>query len=228
MKNTSGRAMPHASACRPGIISGRANGRKRMVPNVSRTTRAAPTAASPRAVAITFGRNGAPAAPPSRTKPIACDGSGGITRVTDHANAGATTKFKPSASSTSRTLRSGAVIAPSVSVRPIASMLLRRKTRIDSSSVCRSESAMSGVRPLLSRSQCELSFAREVDRFAENAERFLGRMETRGILRFHKIEIELRFALEILRRGDLLRGRIGGARGFQFTNELDQCVHGQV
>ena len=64
---------------------------------------------------------------------------------------------------------------------------------------------------LLQWPQLELSFAREVDGFAENPQRFLRRVEARRIFCFDEIKIELRLALEILRRGDLRRSCVGGA-----------------
>ena len=133
MSSTRGaRDAPYGSACRPGIISGSAKGRKRMVPAVNSPISAAARARSPRAVSTSFGRNGAPAAPPSRSRPMACPRWSGIKTVSSHAKAGASTKFKPSARTTSRTLRSGAAIARSVSVSPVASMLLTRKIGTES------------------------------------------------------------------------------------------------
>ena len=128
MSISSGRAMLHGSAVRPAIISGSANGMKRIVPAVSSAMSAAADARSPRAVSTSFGKKGAPAAPPSSISPAAWPRSSGMMIVSSHAHAGARTKFSASASSTKRTSRSGAAMARGVSVRPIAAMLLTRKT----------------------------------------------------------------------------------------------------
>jgi hypothetical protein len=109
-------------------MSGSANGMRRIVPAVSSAMSAAARPRSPRAFSTTFGKNGAPAAPPSSSSPAACPRSIGMTTVITHANAGASTKFSASASSTKRPSRSGAPIAHGVSVSPIAPMLLTRKT----------------------------------------------------------------------------------------------------
>ena len=93
MNVTSGCAMLHGLACRPGIISGSANGMKSVVPTVSSVMSVTAKPRSPWAPSTSFGRKGAPAAPPSRIRPIACGRSRGMTMVRRRAKVGAATKL---------------------------------------------------------------------------------------------------------------------------------------
>ena len=81
---------------------------------------------------------------------------------------------------------------------------------------------------LLRWPQLELSFAGEVDGFAENPQRFLRRVEARRVFRFD--EIEMNCALRWKSCAAVICGdrRVGGARCLQVGNEFHERVHREV
>ena len=162
MNTASGRAMLHGLACRPGIISGNAKGIKSVVPTVRSVMSATAKPRSPRALSTSLGRNGAPAAPASRSRPIACGRSRGIAMVRTSANTGATKKFRVSVTNTSRTLHKGARIARGVRLRPAESMLLTRNASNAIFATMRAASIMwkSGTLRLESHPESDLRMGR--------------------------------------------------------------------
>src|SRR4051794_26479369 len=77
----------------------------------------------PLEICASVGRNGAPPARPSSSRPIAIDSSSRNSLASARATSGITTKFATSDRMTSRRLRSGATIALIVNPKPMASML---------------------------------------------------------------------------------------------------------
>ena len=69
--NSSGRRIGHGSADSPGINSGRATGMNADAPDHEQQHQADRERHVALASSASFGRNGAPAAPPSRSRPIA-------------------------------------------------------------------------------------------------------------------------------------------------------------
>jgi hypothetical protein len=128
ISTTNGRAILQGLAPRPGMINGSAKGIKNVVPTVSSVISATAKPRSQWALSTSFGRNGAPAAPPRRSRPIAWGCSRGITIVRRRANKGATKKLRVRAVKTSRLLPNGASIARRVRLRPAANILLTRNT----------------------------------------------------------------------------------------------------
>ena len=77
---------------------------------------------------------------------MACGRSSGMTRVSNTANTGATTKFSAIAAKTSRTSRKGARIARGLRLSPAASMLLTRNVKSAILAVMRAASVMPNKR----------------------------------------------------------------------------------
>ena len=68
----------------------------------------------------------------------------------------------------------------------------------------------------------------EIDGFAKDTDRLLRSMEPDGIFGFDKIEIELGFALKLLRGLDFCGIGFRFARVFDFRYKLDERVHGLI
>ena len=87
------------------------------------TIRPTANAKLPLAICASFGRNGAPAAAPNKSSPTPNGSSSCNSLASAMAASGINTKFASSDKTSSRTLRSGAMICPTVSPNPIANML---------------------------------------------------------------------------------------------------------
>ncbi len=127
--STSGRRSGHGSAARPGINRGSATGMNTTLPTMSSSISPTENARSPFANSASFGRNGAPAAPPRSSSPTAYGWSSRNSSVSPKATAGAMTKFAATASSTSRARRSGAARSRTPRPSPAAAMQVTTKTR---------------------------------------------------------------------------------------------------
>src|SRR5512134_1131451 len=95
---------------------------------MSRTIRPTAKARSALANSASLIRNGAPAARPQSSSPIPSDSSRPSPRHSPSAASGASTKFAISDSATSRGFLSGAIIWPTVRLRPTPSVLETTKT----------------------------------------------------------------------------------------------------
>ena len=125
--------------------SGRATGRKTIVPTISITSSPTARATSPFAMPAIFGMNGAPAANPSNSRPSANGSSNRSNRAMPSASNGAMMKFANSAKTTSLTFRSGDTICCSLSPRPISDMLETRKTKTESRATAAKNSVTGGL-----------------------------------------------------------------------------------
>src|SRR4051812_48058976 len=97
---------------------------------MSRTINPTANARSLFAICARSGRKGAPAAAPRSSRPIAKGSSSRNSFAHPTAASGIRTKFARSDSTTSRTLRRGATIWPTVSPSPMPSMLETTKTSV--------------------------------------------------------------------------------------------------
>jgi hypothetical protein len=88
--------------------------------------------------------------------------------------------------------------------------------------------ALHSIERSLQRAQGGLALTREINRFSQNAGGFLGRVEPHRVFRLDKVEVELCFALEITRRGELLIGLASAMGRLEIRDKVHEGGHGEV